>query len=203
MMLASGSPDEAGSSGEEPSSASLTRYEARQARSAELKNRRRITKALAAKRSRAQHGQYVSQLTEEAETLRGRIRELKRQRDPDSVAHAMLSEMTAAIPAAQAETLRSWIKASSLDALVGRAEAREWAEQQEEERARRADSAAMMEGDGMSSIGGSSVGPSPYLGGMSGGPSPACRGLSGGPSPGTGGPASLKETGRSKLTASP
>ena len=66
----------------------------------------------------------------------------------------MLSEMTAAIPAAQAETLRSWIKASSLDALVGRAEAREWAEQQEEERARRADSAAMMEGDGMSSIGG-------------------------------------------------
>ena len=107
MMLASGSPDEAGSSGEEPSSASLTRYEARQARSAELKNRRRITKALAAKRSRAQHGQYVSQLTEEAETLRGRIRELKRQRDPDSVAHAMLSEMTAAIPAAQAETLHA------------------------------------------------------------------------------------------------
>ena len=71
MMLASGTPDEAGSSGEEPSSASLTRYEARQARSAELKNRRRITKALAAKRSRAQHCQYVSQLTEEAEGREG------------------------------------------------------------------------------------------------------------------------------------
>ena len=42
---------------------------ARTARQQELKTRRRITKALAAKRSRKQHGLYVQQLSEEAETL--------------------------------------------------------------------------------------------------------------------------------------
>ena len=104
---------------------------ARQARSAELKNRRRITKALAAKRSRAQHGQYVTQLSEESDVLRARIRELKLQRDVDAVAHQMVTEMTSAISDDRAATLQSWLQASSLEGLVRRAETREREEREE------------------------------------------------------------------------
>ena len=107
---ASSSPEGGSSAG---SSAS-----ARQARSAELKNRRRITKALAAKRSRAQHGQYVTQLSEECDALRARIRELRLHRDVDAVAHLMVSEMAGAISGEQAATLRAWLKATSLEGLV-------------------------------------------------------------------------------------
>ena len=67
------------------------------ARSAELKNRRRVTKALAAKRSRAQHGHYVSALSEESEELRDRIKQLRLQRDVNAVAHQMITELSDAV----------------------------------------------------------------------------------------------------------
>ena len=109
----------------------------RQARSAELKNRRRITKAIAAKRSRAQHGQYVQQLSEECDVLRDRIRSLRLQRDVDAVAHAMVTEMSKAISGDRAETLQKWLQASSLEGLVKRAEEKAKVERDEREQADR------------------------------------------------------------------
>ena len=121
------------SSSPEGGSSAGSSASARQARSAELKNRRRITKALAAKRSRAQHGEYVTQLSQECDALRSRIRDLRLHRDVDAVAHLMVTEMAGAISGEQAATLKAWIKATSLENLVERAEARERQERAERE----------------------------------------------------------------------
>ena len=87
--------------------------------------RRRITKALAAKRSRKQHGLFVQQLNEECESLHERIEQLRLRREADAVARDMVLRMQGALAPDKAQLLQQWIQSTPLEGLICRAEERE------------------------------------------------------------------------------
>ena len=95
------------------------------ARQQDLKSRRRVTKALAAKRSRKQHGLFVQSLSEECEGLRERITGLKLKRESDAVARKMIGSFANALSAERAAVLNSWIQKTPLVGMLAQAEERE------------------------------------------------------------------------------